>query len=298
MAYSKMTMNNNQLPVGLPMMNTQIDMGIQMIDKSSMIPLNTRKTKNHLCNVDGCGKSFDSRWALNRHMRSHSGEKPFRCPYEGCMKAFAEKSAMTRHFKTHSPERPYQCTYEGCGKSFKSKEYLENHIRLHEEGNPYQCKYPGCGKNFCSPKSLRKHIRTWHESDGKGNNFEQQLRDKFAKAQKKYKDRITKLENNYKVATEQIRQLKNENGELKKRMLRCNQTCCEGINTKKFKKDEDLSDCQNDMEQYTHTTLTAPQLTAFSNYLQQTNTGIEPLPQNGPTETGILLGCGNPVLRL
>ncbi|POM67660.1 Hypothetical protein PHPALM_16300 [Phytophthora palmivora] len=92
--------------------------------------------KRHVCETPNCGKSFDSKWALIRHIRVHTGEKPFPCTYPSCDKSFAEKSAMTRHLQTHSRDKPYKCTYENCHKSFKGKDYLEFHLKIHEEGNP------------------------------------------------------------------------------------------------------------------------------------------------------------------
>ncbi|KAL4155071.1 hypothetical protein PRNP1_007185 [Phytophthora ramorum] len=187
------------------------------LDPASPAPSNVSskdkwQQKRHVCETADCGKSFDSKWALIRHIRVHTGEKPFPCTYPSCDKSFAEKSAMTRHLQTHSRDKPYKCTYADCPKSFKGKDYLEFHLKIHAEGNPYACDHPTCSKTFCSPKSLKKHIRLWHNPGGKSTSMEQQLRERIIKMATRNKDKIRKFD-----AT--VRTLMEENEALKRRIL-------------------------------------------------------------------------------
>ncbi|KAI9264322.1 hypothetical protein BDA99DRAFT_437685 [Phascolomyces articulosus] len=56
--------------------------------------------KRHRCNV--CNKLFSRPSALQTHMYTHTGEKPFQCPSPGCGKCFAVVSNLRRHSKVHS----------------------------------------------------------------------------------------------------------------------------------------------------------------------------------------------------
>ncbi|PIO37234.1 hypothetical protein AB205_0020350, partial [Aquarana catesbeiana] len=46
-----------------------------------------------------CGKCFHYKSKLNRHKRSHRGEKPYSCPE--CGKCFSEKSSLYKHNRYH-----------------------------------------------------------------------------------------------------------------------------------------------------------------------------------------------------
>nr|AHA51382.1 zf-H2C2_2 domain-containing protein [Hormiphora californensis] len=106
---------------------------------------------------DTCNKGFSQAANLTAHVRTHTGDKPFRCPV--CDRRFSQSSSVTTHMRTHSGERPYKCKV--CHKAFSDTSTLTKHIRVHSGEKPYRCTV--CHLRFSQSGNLNRHMRTHKE---------------------------------------------------------------------------------------------------------------------------------------
>ncbi|XP_005991179.1 GDNF-inducible zinc finger protein 1 isoform X1 [Latimeria chalumnae] len=80
-----------------------------------------------------CEKRFKSQKDINDHVRRVHEKKrtPQSCPY--CDKIISSKCGLKVHIRTHTGEKPYKCNY--CPASFAQRSAYNSHVRkIHESG--------------------------------------------------------------------------------------------------------------------------------------------------------------------
>uniref|UniRef100_A0A673BXG3 C2H2-type domain-containing protein n=1 Tax=Sphaeramia orbicularis TaxID=375764 RepID=A0A673BXG3_9TELE len=81
----------------------------------------------YACPADGCDRRFSRSDELTRHVRVHTGQKPFQCRI--CMRSFSRSDHLTTHIRTHTGEKPFACNE--CGRKFARSDERKRHSKIH-----------------------------------------------------------------------------------------------------------------------------------------------------------------------
>lgn len=109
-----------------------------------------QEVHRHKCKY--CTKSFRKPSDLIRHLRTHTGERPYKC--NSCNKRFSIKSTAASHMKTHTKDRSFECYV--CSKHFSTTGSLKIHMRLHTGLKPFSCTL--CDATFRTSGHKKAHL--------------------------------------------------------------------------------------------------------------------------------------------
>ncbi|XP_043285375.1 zinc finger protein 774-like [Venturia canescens] len=118
---------------------------------------------NSLLECKFCKQTFNFPSVLQRHVRSHTNERPYVC--EICNKSFKQLGHLSQHSLTHTDYRSFRCTT--CSIKFDSLEALKLHTNSHKEETMcrskkvyrlFECDI--CKKVFTTKSILERHIFT------------------------------------------------------------------------------------------------------------------------------------------
>ena len=102
--------------------------------KRHMVTMHERLASPHTC----CGIVFYRKADMRAHTRDvHSEGYP--CSWPGCGKGFVRKALLDRHVKIHTGEKPFTCSVCQYGTSHKSN--LDRHVRIHFKSPPSPGKF-------------------------------------------------------------------------------------------------------------------------------------------------------------
>ncbi|XP_028307462.1 zinc finger protein 11-like [Gouania willdenowi] len=120
-------------------------------------------------NCSLCGKYFARQVDMERHMKSHSEDRPYKCLF--CQKKFKNPYILNRHEKDickrrrrrealSSPQQSAEPLAEGrvcpiCNRILPCTADIAKHLRSHSEERPFIC--VTCEKGFKYKDTLKKH---------------------------------------------------------------------------------------------------------------------------------------------
>ncbi|XP_077359269.1 early growth response protein 2b [Festucalex cinctus] len=91
----------------------------------------------------------------NRPSKTPIHERPYPCPAEGCDRRFSRSDELTRHIRIHTGHKPFQCRI--CMRNFSRSDHLTTHIRTHTGEKPFACDF--CGRKFARSDERKRHTK-------------------------------------------------------------------------------------------------------------------------------------------
>ena len=116
--------------------------------------------KRYPCPI--CEKTFSQRSNRSKHMRTHTGDKPFKCEWVNCFKAFSQRQDLDAHMRSHTGEKKYGCLRENCNAAYGTSGHLARHMRMvhSTKVQRFPCPMLDCEMVFESGSERDQHVTT------------------------------------------------------------------------------------------------------------------------------------------
>lgn len=104
-----------------------------------------------------CHVRFSAKETLNRHVKTHTGNKSYKCDL--CGIAFIQRTQLKNHMFHHTGQDGVKCPH--CDELFDNKSTMNRHIsKLHDI--KWRC--PTCPLTFGTEDDLKSHEEAMHGS--------------------------------------------------------------------------------------------------------------------------------------
>uniref|UniRef100_A0A0N5AU61 Early growth response protein n=1 Tax=Syphacia muris TaxID=451379 RepID=A0A0N5AU61_9BILA len=104
---------------------------------------------------NGTTGQVKTRKYTNRVAKTPLHERPYRCPMENCERRFSRSDELTRHIRIHTGQKPFQCRI--CMRAFSRSDHLTTHVRTHTGEKPFSCDI--CGRKFARSDERKRHTK-------------------------------------------------------------------------------------------------------------------------------------------
>lgn len=132
--------------------------------------LQTHDPNKQELRCEECGKHYNTRLGLRRHMATHATSAVGDLTCKVCRQVFESMPTLLEHLSTHTGrpppgavvrERKHQC--ERCGRRFFTRKDVRRHAVVHTGRRDFLC--PRCAQRFGRRDHLTRHLKKSHAQE-------------------------------------------------------------------------------------------------------------------------------------